>query len=340
MEGRDVAVVILNWNGAELLSRFLPSVVEHTPAWVDIYIADNGSTDGSLATIEGRVKTIQLDRNYGFAGGYNLALAQLKHHYFILLNSDVEVTAGWCEPLIERLEGGVGAVAPKILSAVDRSRFDYAGAAGGMIDYLGYPYCRGRILSRVERDRGQYDGGGDIFWASGAAFGCRSELFHSLGGFDSDFFAHQEEIDLCWRMQLAGYRVVVEPRSVVYHLGGATLESGSAKKIYLNHRNNLIMLVKCASWGQLIAVALLRPSLDIMAAISYLLKGRADQFAAVFRAWGSTIRMLPSSLKKRSSICREAKPRGIYRGSLFWLAWQGSKGKDMPCNSYCNEDKK
>lgn len=319
METRTIAVVILNWNGAELLRRFLPSVVEHTPEWVDIIVADNGSTDSSMTVVEGRVEVVRLDRNYGFAEGYNRALAQLNHKYFILLNSDVEVTTGWCEPLIERLSEGVGAVAPKILSAIDRSRFDYAGAAGGLLDYLGYPFCRGRVMSRVEPDQGQYDNCCDILWASGAAFGCNAEIFRSLDGFDPDFFAHQEEIDLCWRMQLSGYRVVVEPRSVVYHLGGATLESGSAQKVYLNHRNNLVMMAKCGSLGQLIASIFIRPTLDIAAAISYLLKGRADQFVAVFRAWGGFIHLLPSTLKKRKQIRRVAKPKGIIRKSIFFI---------------------
>lgn len=319
MEKGSLAVVILNWNGEELLRRFLPSVVEHTPEWVDIVVADNGSTDGSVAVIGAAAKVIQLDRNYGFAEGYNRALAQLNHKYFILLNSDVEVAAGWCEPLIERLKEGVGAVAPKILSAVDRTKFDYAGAAGGLIDYLGYPLCRGRVMNRVEQDLGQYDDGGEIFWASGAAFGCSAELFHSLGGFDADFFAHQEEIDLCWRMQLAGYKVVVEPKSVVYHLGGATLESGSARKVYLNHRNNLVMLFKCASPSQLFVIALTRPALDVAAALSYLLKGRADQFAAVFKAWCSFIKQLPSTIKKRRSLRRVAKPAGLLRKSIFFM---------------------
>ena len=191
----------------------------------DIVVADNGSTDDSLQWLRLNypdVRVIRLDRNYGFAGGYNRALREVESEYVLLLNSDVEVTAGWWQPLVEVLdtESDVAAVAPKLLADMERTKFEYAGAAGGFIDYLGYPFCRGRILSNVEEDRGQYDDRRDIFWASGAAMCCRRELFESLGGFDEDFFAHMEEIDLQWRMQLAGWRIVVEPKSVVYHLGG------------------------------------------------------------------------------------------------------------------------
>lgn len=213
-----LSVVILNWNGRRHLERYLPSVVAHTGGDAEVIVADNGSTDDSLQWLRlayPDVGLIRLDRNYGFAGGYNRALKEVKSKYVLLLNSDVEVTAGWWQPLVEVLdsESDVAAVAPKLLADMERTKFEYAGASGGFIDYLGYPFCRGRILSNVEVDGGQYDDRRDIFWASGAALCCRREVFERLGGFDEDFFAHMEEIDLQWRMQLAGWRIVVEPKS-------------------------------------------------------------------------------------------------------------------------------
>ena len=287
--------MILNWNGAGHLRRFLPSVLASVPEGVGVVVADNGSTDDSLGVLEREfpaVGRIVLDRNYGFAGGYNRALEYLDADYFILLNSDVETPAGWVEPLVETLDRDrtVAAVAPKLLSLVEPARFEYAGASGGFIDYLGYPFCRGRILQCVERDEGQYDDARDVFWASGAAFCCRAEVFRAMGGFDEDFFAHMEEIDLCWRMQLAGYRVRIVPRSRVYHLGGGTLQTDSPAKVFYNHRNNLAMLYKCASPAQRLCVAVARPALDLLAALSYLMQGRRDNFRAVFRAWRDFIR--------------------------------------------------
>ncbi len=334
MRGDDsAAVVILNWNGEEHLRNFMPSVVEHTPAYVDIIVADNGSVDGSCFYVEQRfaerVQLLRLDSNYGFAGGYNLALAQLNHRYFILLNSDVEVTEGWCDALLNELEldDSVAAVAPKILSYTDRTCFEYAGAAGGFIDILGYPFCRGRLLSNIESDLGQYDDARDIFWASGAAFCCRGDVFNELGGFDEDFFAHMEEIDLCWRMQLAGYRVRVVPRSVLYHLGGGTLISGSPLKTKLNHRNNLAMLYKCAPTWQRILVALLRPFTDILAAISYLLKGDGRSAIAVGEAWWEFLLWHKSLSQKRESIrgSRRSESTQIYRGSILLATLRGVK---------------
>ena len=209
------AVVILNWNGLQHLQEFLPSVMRNTPPDVRIVVADNGSTDASLAFVEQYypdVEIVRLERNYGFAEGYNRALKEVKAEYYVLLNSDVEVTPRWIEPLVAMLDEDkkVAAVAPKLLAYHDRTRFEYAGAAGGFIDFLGYPFCRGRILSTTEQDCGQYDTPREVFWASGAAFCCRAEVFHRLGGFDGDFFAHMEEIDLCWRIQLAGYKVMCE----------------------------------------------------------------------------------------------------------------------------------
>ena len=237
-------IIILNWNGADHLRRFLPSVVAAAPEGVGVVVADNGSTDDSVAILAAEFPTVsvlRMDRNYGFAGGYNRALERIEADYYLLLNSDVETPAGWLGPILDCLNANpdVAVAAPKLISCTDRTTFEYAGASGGFIDFLGYPFCRGRILRCVEEDRGQYDDARDVFWVSGAAFCCRADVFRALGGFDGDFFAHMEEIDLCWRMQLAGYRVRVVPQSTVYHLGGGTLQTDSPAKVFYNHRNNL-----------------------------------------------------------------------------------------------------
>lgn len=318
-----VKIVILNWNGVAHLRRFLPSVVAAAPAGVEVVVADNGSTDDSVEVLRSEfpsVTVLRMDRNYGFAGGYNRALRRIEADYYVLLNSDVETPRGWLAPLVEALDRNpdVGVVSPKLISSEDRRMFEYAGASGGYVDWLGYPFCRGRILRTVEEDRGQYDDARDLFWVSGAAFCCRAELFHRLGGFDDDFFAHMEEIDLCWRMQLAGYRVRVVPESRVYHLGGGTLQTDSPSKVFYNHRNNLAMLYKCSSPGQRILVAVVRPVLDLLAALSYLVQGRADNFRAVFRAWRDFLRWHGALAEKRRAIrsSRKAEARHIYRGSI------------------------
>lgn len=315
-----LSVVILNWNGRRHLERYLPSVVAHTEGDAEVVVADNGSTDDSLQWLRLNypdVRVIRLDRNYGFAGGYNRALREVASEYVLLLNSDVEVTAGWWQPLVEVLdtESDVAAVAPKLLADMERTKFEYAGAAGGFIDYLGYPFCRGRILSNVEEDRGQYDNRRDIFWASGAAMCCRRELFESLGGFDEDFFAHMEEIDLQWRMQLAGWRIVVEPKSVVYHLGGGTLPA-SSRKIFLNHRNNLAMLFKCASPMQRAVVAVVRPATDMLEALVNLVTLHPQHAWAIVRAWGEFIAWHGALSRKRKAVVRTKKVDNIYRNSI------------------------
>lgn len=315
-----LSVVILNWNGRRHLERYLPSVVTHTEGDAEVVVADNGSTDDSLQWLRLNypdVRVIRLDRNYGFAGGYNRALREVESEYVLLLNSDVEVTAGWWQPLVEVLdtESDVAAVAPKLLADMERTKFEYAGAAGGFIDYLGYPFCRGRILSNVEEDRGQYDNRRDIFWASGAAMCCRREVFESLGGFDEDFFAHMEEIDLQWRMQLAGWRIVVEPKSVVYHLGGGTLPA-SSRKIFLNHRNNLAMLFKCASPMQRAVVAVVRPATDMLEALVNLVTLHPQRAWAIVRAWGEFIAWHGVLSRKRKAVVRTKKVDNIYRNSI------------------------
>ncbi len=326
------AVVILNWNGEEHLQRFLPSVVQHTPAEVDIVVADNGSTDGSLILLKSnfeRVKCLLLDKNYGFAEGYNRALKQLDYECYILLNSYVEVSEGWTTPLISELIENpyVGAISPKILSYTEPTKFEYAGASGGYIDFLGYPFCRGRILQSLESDKGQYDEAQDVFWVSGAAFTCRAEVFHQMGGFDGDMFAHMEEIDLCWRMQLRGYRIRIIPQSAVYHLGGGTLSIDSPNKIYLNHRNNLVMLYKCSSPMQRATVAIVRPMLDALAAVTYLVEGRADSCWAVFRAYATFLKWHKRLSRKRKA-CRAkvvTESKHIYRGSILWRYFCGCR---------------
>lgn len=329
-------IVILNWNGEEHLRRFLPSVVAAAPVGVGVTVADNGSTDGSLALLAREFPTVRrvcLDRNYGFAEGYNKALEQVETDIFVLLNSDVETPRGWLEPVLDMLERNpdVAAAAPKLLSYEQRDTFEYAGASGGYIDILGYPFCRGRILRHMERDGGQYDDARDVFWVSGAAFCCRAKVFRTLGGFDADFFAHMEEIDLCWRMQLAGYRVRIVPQSRVYHLGGGTLASDSPTKIFYNHRNNLAMLYKCSSTMQRALVAVVRPVLDAMAALSYLVQGRGDNFKAVGRAYRDFFRWHKSlSIKRReiwSARCSSASSK-IYYGSIVLRYLFGCKKFD------------
>lgn len=316
-----LSVVILNWNGRRHLERYLPSVVEHTSGDAEVVVADNGSTDDSLVWLRLKypdVRVIGLDKNHGFAEGYNRALREVESEYVLLLNSDVEVTAEWWQPLVALLDeqSDVAAVAPKILSDRERDRFEYAGASGGFIDYLGYPFCRGRILSTVERDEGQYDDRRDIFWASGAALCCRRKVFIELGGFDADFFAHMEEIDLQWRMQLAGWRIVVEPRSRVYHLGGGTLPA-SSRKVFLNHRNNLAMLYKCSSPLQRVVVAVVRPFTDLMEAVAHLVTLHPNRAWAVVRAWGEFIAWHGRLAAKRKAVVRSKNVSNIYRFSII-----------------------
>ena len=302
------------------MERFLPSVVAHTSGDAEVIVADNGSTDDSLAWLRlnyPEVGVVRMERNYGFAEGYNRALREIDSPYYLLLNSDVEVTAGWWQPLVEILdtEADVAAVAPKLRAERRREEFEYAGAAGGFIDYLGYPFCRGRILSTVERDEGQYDTRRDIFWASGAALCCRREAFREVGGFDGDFFAHMEEIDLQWRMQLAGWRIVVEPRSVVYHLGGGTLPA-SSRKIYLNHRNNLAMLMKCASPMQRTVVAVVRPMTDMLEAVVNIFTLHPHRAWAIVRAWRDFLLWHKVLARKRRAVVRKKEVRGVYRFSI------------------------
>ena len=332
---KQTAVVILNWNGRQHLEQFLPSVVEHTSKKVRIIVADNGSTDDSLEFLTQNypsIEIIALDKNYGFAEGYNRALEQVDAEFFVLLNSDVEVTAGWIEPLVATLTNrrNVAAVAPKLRSYWRNEHFEYAGAAGGYIDILGYPFCRGRILSTLEKDCGQYDTAQEVFWASGAAFCCRADVFRTLGGFDADFFAHMEEIDLCWRMQLAGYKIMVEPHSVVYHLGGGTMPNESPRKLYLNYRNNLSMLFKCAPTPQRLLVAVVRPIADMLSALMYWWRGDKALAKATVDAYRDFLALHGKLNKKRKAVrsaCKAESDR-IYRGSIVLRYALGKKTFD------------
>lgn len=285
---KQTAVVILNYNGAGMLRRFLPSVIEYSPE-ASIYVADNGSSDESCDVIRNEfpaVKLMVLDHNYGFAEGYNRALAQVDEEYAVLLNSDVEVTRGWLSPMTQFLDSNpeVAACQPKLLSFKQKDFFEYAGAAGGFIDKWGYTFCRGRIFNTVERDSGQYDDTTDVFWATGAALMIRNEVYKNNGGLDGRFFAHMEEIDLCWRLRSRGYRIACVPQSHVYHVGGATLKKENPQKTYLNFRNNLLMIYKNAPDCQLKKIMLFRKVFDNVAALKFLASGDYAAFKAVRKA--------------------------------------------------------
>jgi hypothetical protein len=292
------SVVILNWNGAALLRQFLPSVVAHTPsALAEVVVADNGSTDESLAVLRSEfptVRIIAMPDNAGFAGGYNRALEQITTEYAVLLNSDVEVTPGWLEPLVAYAESHPDAAAlqPKIRAYRCRDRFEHAGAAGGFIDRYGYPFCRGRIFDTVERDEGQYDTAIDIFWATGACLFVRMADYRLAGGLDERFFAHMEEIDLCWRLHRLGRRIACLPESTVFHLGGATLDVNNPRKAYLNFRNNLLMLYKNLPDGQRSSLIFRRKLLDGLAALNFLLHGNVQGVRAIVRAHRDASRMI------------------------------------------------
>lgn len=283
------SVVILNWNGAQMLRRYLPSVVEHTHAdGVEIVVADNGSTDDSIEVLKDfpTIRVIELKQNYGFAQGYNLALEHIDAEYVVLLNSDVEVKSDWLEPLLAYMDShpSVAAVQPKILSAERRSFFEHAGAAGGYLDCLGYPYCRGRVLGKVEEDKGQYDTEAEVFWTSGACMCARTCIYKELGGLDEHFFAHMEEIDLCWRMLSRGYQLYCLPESVVYHVGGGSLGYESPKKTYLNFRNNQLMLYKNLFGWRYYGVFVVRAMLDYVAALQMFVTGKKQNGKAIIEA--------------------------------------------------------
>lgn len=299
------SVIILNWNGERFLKQYLPTLIKYTSDTdTEIIVADNGSTDNSLALMREEFPSIRLilfDKNYGFAEGYNKALAQIDSEYSVLLNSDVEVTQDWLSPLVSFMENNkdVAACQPKILAFYDRTRFEHAGAAGGFIDKFGFPFCRGRIFAEVEKDARQYDDIIDIFWASGACLFIRTETFIKEGGFDSDFFAHMEEIDLCWRLNARGYRIVCVPQSVVYHVGGGTLNAEHPHKTFLNFRNNLLLLYKNLPQRKLYPILFARFFFDYVAAIQLYTTGKKQNAISVLKARSEFSKMKISFRNKR-----------------------------------------
>lgn len=327
-----VAVVILNWNGRYHLEKFLPSVFNSRYPELRVIIGDNGSDDDSVAFVHENypaIEVIQNDRNYGFAEGYNRILSQVEADYFVLLNSDVEVDPDWVDPVIDLLESqpDMAAAQPKIRAYLNRDEFEHAGAAGGFIDAYGYPFCRGRVMHKVEKDQGQYDDVIDIFWATGAALFIKRRCWLEAGGFDGDFFAHMEEIDLCWRLKRMGYRIGYCPESLVYHVGGATLNKSNPQKTYLNFRNNLLMLQKNLPLGRAIWVIFLRFWLDFAALLSFVAQGKFKDAAAVSRAHRSFFAAFSKTAKKRDQPRLLSDKRGWYSGSIVWGFYLRGKKK-------------
>ncbi len=319
-----VAVVILNWNGKAHLQTFLPSVVEHSEG-ATIYMADNCSTDDSIEFVKGsypNIKIIQNPENGGFAKGYNQALAELNEDYFVLLNSDVEVSKNWIEPIVELLENSDNVVIaqPKIRSYLQKEYFEYAGAAGGFIDYLGYPFCRGRLFQTMEKDQGQYDDRVEIFWATGACMFIKSSVYKELNGFDERYFAHMEEIDLCWRAKNIGYKVYYEPSSTVYHLGGGTMQNTNPRKTYLNFRNSLLTLYKNDSSPYRRVKVICRLLLDGIAFLKLLTDSGPKHAFAILNAHFSFYGM-----KKIRSEQRGVNLKGQYQKSIVWSFYASGK---------------
>lgn len=327
MAKTKVAVVVLNWNGAQMLRQFLPSVIEQSQGEnVEIVVADNASTDDSCAVVEKEfpgVHLIKLEQNYGFAEGYNQALQQVDAEYVVLLNSDVEVGKQWLQPMVEYLDEhpNVAACQPKILNWRAKNMFEYAGAAGGFIDRYGYPFCRGRVFDDIEEDRGQYDDAIPVFWASGAALLIRLSVYREVGGLDGRFFAHMEEIDLCWRLHSRGYQILCLPMCEVYHVGGATLKKSNPKKTFLNFRNNLLMLYKNLPPQELKPVLCVRKCLDYLACCFYACKGEWANARAVLQARKEFATLRPQFAADRKenlekTVCSDIRER--YRFSLLW----------------------
>ncbi|NOS56592.1 MAG: glycosyltransferase family 2 protein [Cyclobacteriaceae bacterium] len=302
----EVAVVILNYNGKKFLEQFLPTVIAHTQGAV-IVVADNGSSDDSVDFIRSSFPSVQLitiQRNLGFCGGYNFALKQVSATYYVLLNSDVEVTSGWLQPVVSLFKSNpnIAAIQPKVLSFTHKTEFEYAGAAGGFIDALGYPFCRGRIFNQLEEDQGQFNDTVPIFWATGACHFVRSSIFHDMGGLDEDYFAHMEEIDFCWRLKRAGYQIYFEGKSTVYHVGGGTLSSASPKKTYLNFRNGLSLIFKHLPTYELVWKLPFRVVLDWTAALKFLLQPSPRDFVAVLQAQFDFFRNMRVEVSKRRRL--------------------------------------
>ena len=319
----NIAVIILNWNGLNWIQKFLPIIIEKSKE-ANIYIADNASSDESVKFIDNNypsVNILQNTSNEGYAKGYNDALKNLNEKYYILINSDIEVTDNWINPIINLMEADdtIAACQPKILDYINRNKFEYAGASGGYIDNLGYPYCRGRIFSDIENDVNQYDDIKEVFWASGACLFIRAESFKDVNGFDNDFFAHQEEIDLCWRLKNNGFKVMVNPKSTVYHVGGGTLNTSSPFKTYLNFRNNLFMLFKNLTYQKLLMTLLFRLPLDGIAALSFITKNKGIfHFLSVLRAHLVFYVSIPLLLVKRFKTNQKDNLVGIAKYSILY----------------------
>lgn len=320
----SVAIVILNWSGRKFLEQFIPSVMASTYGNKRIIVADNASTDDSVGFLQQRFPTVEIIQhvnNSGYAKGYNSALKKVKADYFVLLNSDVEVTSNWIEPIISLMEKdlNIAACQPKLLAYEHKQQFEYAGACGGWLDKFGYPFARGRIFEVCEMDEGQYDSAQPCFWASGAALFVRANVYHELGGLDEYFFAHQEEIDFCWRLQLSGYKVFVHPASVVYHVGGGTLPKGNSRKTFLNFRNNLIMLYKNLPLKTACWILPVRILLDVLAACKNLLSGDAGFFISVAKAHIHFLKWLIFEKNNQIAVKRKGiRLAGFYNGSIVW----------------------
>lgn len=317
-----LAVVILNWNGRRFLETFLSPLIKSLPDYAEVVVADNDSTDDSLPFVQANypsVRIIKNPNNQGFAEGYNTALKQVEAEYYCLLNSDIEVTEHWIEPIIEYFEQhpDVAVIQPKLLSYSDKSKFEYAGASGGFIDKFGFPFCRGRVFGNLESDNGQYDTPMEVFWATGAAMFVRSELYHRLGGLDPDFFAHMEEIDFCWRVKNHGHKVCVVPQSVVYHVGGGTLPKNNSFKTYLNFRNNLYLLQKNLPENRLFITFFAKFFLDQIAAVFFLLQGNGKDFMAVYRAM-CHYRKNRMKMKQKRGVISEQAFAQTYPKSIVW----------------------
>lgn len=318
-----IAVAILNWNGAALLQRFLPSVIEHSQAMAKIYVIDNASSDESVELLKKefpQVELISLPENYGYAGGYNKGLEFIREQYVVLLNSDVEVTSNWLSPLLAQFERNpkLAALQPKIKDLNNRDHFEYAGAAGGHVDSLGYPFCRGRMFDTLEEDKGQYDRYEKVFWASGACLMVDSKKYREAGGLNESLFAHMEEIDLCWRMQLYGFEIGCEPASRVYHLGGGTLNKLSSKKTYLNFRNSLIIMFINLPSGEAFAKIMARLVLDGVAGIKFIFQGKVSHTIAIVKAHFHFYSRLNAMMRRKVGL--PVKPlrqlEGVYQGSV------------------------
>lgn len=328
-----VAIVILNWNGEKLLPQFLPSVLSHSKIeGAEVIVADNASTDNSLAVMADefpQVRCISLKKNYGFAEGYNRALQEIEAEYFLLLNSDVEVTANWLDPMLKHMDSHpeTAACGPKILDYKKKTHFEYAGASGGFIDKFGFPFCRGRIFFNVEEDKGQYDNTREVLWVSGCAIMVRAHDYQELGGLDKDFFAHMEEIDFCWRLNNRGKKVVIIPQSTIYHVGGASLNAGSPRKTYLNFRNSLLTIYKNTDDSQLSKVMKRRRRLDFIAAVKFLLTDGPAHYEAVFQAHQDFQKAIPDfESKRKENLQKKINPQPlVFQKSIVTTYYLGRK---------------